>query len=80
MNLLKSIMRLITFVLFGLAFISAVMALYMYYRINSGVCAAQTEACTHSVATLYASGLGIIGFSLSGLFALIMHSQPDSKG
>ena len=56
----------------ALAAFSAVTAIYMYYSLNHGACAAGAEGCETNLATLYAAGLGIVGFSVSGYAAHII--------
>lgn len=58
--------------MFALAAFSALTAIYMYYTLNYGGCADGGEACGTNLATLYAAGLGIVGFSVSGYAALII--------
>ncbi|MEL7107699.1 MAG: hypothetical protein AAGL99_00415 [Pseudomonadota bacterium] len=59
----------------ALAVFSALTAIYMYYTLNFGTCVDGGETCGTNIATLYASGLGIVGFSVSGYAA-----QVISKG
>ncbi|MEM9180374.1 MAG: hypothetical protein AAGA89_11705 [Pseudomonadota bacterium] len=56
----------------ALAAFSAVTALYMYYTLNYGGCADGGEGCATNLATLYAAGLGIVGFSVSGYAAHVI--------
>lgn len=58
--------------LFALATFSAITALYTYYVLNYGDCADGTSACGKYIATLYAAGIGIVGFSVSGYAAHII--------
>ena len=53
----------------ALAVFSALTAIYMYYTLNFGSCVEGGETCSTNLATLYASGLGIVGFSVSGYAA-----------
>lgn len=61
--------------MFLLAIFSALTAIYMYYTLNFGACTEGGPTCNSNVATLYASGLGIVGFAVSGYAA-----QVISKG
>ncbi|NQY15507.1 MAG: hypothetical protein HRT81_16880 [Henriciella sp.] len=56
----------------ALAVFSAITAIYMYYSLNYGDCSAGGEGCETHLATLYAAGLGIVGFSVSGYAAHII--------
>jgi hypothetical protein len=56
----------------ALAAFSAMTAIYMYYSLNFGDCSAGGEGCETNLATLYAAGLGIVGFSVSGYAAHII--------
>lgn len=56
----------------ALAVFSALTAIYMYYTLNFGACVDGGETCGTNVATLYASGLGIVGFSVSGYAAFMI--------
>lgn len=58
--------------MFALAAFSALTAIYMYYTLNFGVCAAGGPTCNNHLATLYASGIGIVGFAVSGYAAHII--------
>ena len=58
--------------LIALAAFSALTAIYMYYTLNFGSCADGGESCGTNLATLYASGLGIVGFSVSGYAAFVI--------
>ena len=60
------------YALIALAFFSALTAIYMYYTLNFGACKAGGEGCYNNLATLYASGIGIVGFSVSALTAFII--------
>lgn len=55
-----------------LAVFSAVTAIYMYYTLNYGACTSGGDGCGTNLATLYAAGLGIVGFSVSGYAAHII--------
>ena len=56
----------------ALAAFSALTALYMYYTLNYGACADGGETCATNLATMYAAGLGIVGFSVSGYAAQVI--------
>lgn len=56
----------------ALAAFSALTALYMYYTLNFGGCAEGGDGCGTNLATLYAAGLGIVGFSVSGYAAFVI--------
>ena len=58
--------------LIALAAFSALTAIYMYYTLNFGGCADGGESCGTNLATLYAAGLGIVGFSVSGYAAFVI--------
>ena len=58
--------------LIALAAFSALTAIYMYYTLNFGACADGGESCGTNLATLYAAGLGIVGFSVSGYAAFVI--------
>lgn len=58
--------------MFLLAIFSALTAIYMYYTLNFGACTQGGPTCNSNVATLYASGLGIVGFAVSGYAAHII--------
>lgn len=58
--------------MFALAAFSALTAMYMYYTLNFGACAAGGPNCGNNLATLYASGIGIVGFAVSGHTAHII--------
>ena len=68
--------------MFALAVFSALTAIYMYYTLNFGSCVDGGPPCNTNLATLYASGLGIVGFAVSGYAASIISkgfsdSEPD---
>lgn len=67
--MLAPMLRWITIALVLLALFSALTALYMYYSLNFGACTEGGERCQTSLATLYASGIGIVGFSVSAFSA-----------
>lgn len=58
--------------MFLLAVFSALTAIYMYYTLNYGGCTEGGVTCNTNVATLYASGIGIVGFAVSGYAAHII--------
>jgi len=60
------------YALIALALFSALTALYMYYTLNFGACKSGAEGCYNNLATLYASGIGIIGFSVSAFAAYMI--------
>lgn len=55
--------------MFALAVFSALTAIYMYYTLNFGSCREGSVACNTNLATLYAAGVGIVGFSVSAYAA-----------
>lgn len=69
---LHLVMKWISLALFLMALFSALTALYIYYQLHYGSCTHTPEPCVTHLATLYASGIGIVGFSVSGLAALII--------
>jgi hypothetical protein len=58
--------------LFALAVFAALTAIYMFYTLNFGSCREGGPACNTNLATLYASGIGIVGFSVSAYAAHII--------
>ena len=58
-------LKWLTVALVALALFSAATAIYMYYTMNFGACSAGGPGCATNLATLYASGIGIVGFSVS---------------
>ncbi len=58
--------------MFALAVFSALTAIYMYYTLNFGGCTEGGPECNTNLATLYASGLGIVGFAVSGYAAHVI--------
>lgn len=60
------------YALIALALFSALTAIYMYYTLNFGGCKNGAEGCYNNLATLYASGIGIVGFSVSAFTAFII--------
>ena len=58
--------------LFALALFSALTAIYMYYSLNYGGCTQGGTACATNLATMYAAGFGIVGFSVSGFAAHVI--------
>ena len=58
--------------LFALAVFAALTAIYMYYTLNFGSCAEGGATCNTNLATLYASGIGTVGFSVSAYAANII--------
>lgn len=55
--------------LFALAVFAALTAIYMFYTLNYGSCAEGGPNCNTNLATLYAAGIGIVGFSVSAYAA-----------
>lgn len=55
--------------LFALAVFAALTAIYMFYTLNYGSCAEGGSSCNTNLATLYAAGIGIVGFSVSAYAA-----------
>lgn len=66
--------------MFALAVFAAITAIYMYYTLNFGSCAAGGPDCNAHLATLYASGLGIVGFSVSAYAAHIIAKSFRDDG
>lgn len=62
-------LKWLSFALVALAVFSAATAIYMYYTLNFGACAEGAAGCETNLATLYASGIGIVGFSVSAYAA-----------
>lgn len=58
--------------MFALAVFAALTAIYMYYTLNYGSCVDGGPDCNTHVATLYAAGIGIVGFSVSAYAAHII--------
>ena len=58
-------LKWLTVALFALAVFSAATAIYMYYTLNFGACSEGGTGCETNLATLYAAGIGIVGFSVS---------------
>lgn len=58
--------------LIALAAFSAVTAIYMYYTLNFGSCVDGGESCATNLATMYAAGIGIAGFGVSGYAAHVI--------
>ena len=69
--MLAPMLKWVTIALVLLALFSALTALYMYYTLNFGACSTGGEGCEINIATLYAAGIGIVGFSTSALAAFI---------
>ena len=63
--------------MFALAVFAALTAIYMFYTLNFGGCAEGGPDCTTHVATLYAAGLGSVGFSVSASAAQIIAKGFD---
>ena len=62
-------LKWLTVALVALAVFSAATAIFMYYTLNFGACTEGGPSCDTNLATLYASGLGIVGFSVSAFAA-----------
>ena len=62
-------LKWMTIALVLLALFSALTAIFMYYRLNFGACRTGGESCITDRATLYAAGIGIVGFATSALAA-----------
>lgn len=58
--------------LLALAVFSALTAIFMYYTLNYGACAEGGPDCGTNLATLYAAGIGIVGFSVSAYAAHVI--------
>ena len=65
-------LKWLTVALVALAIFSALTAIYMYYTLNFGSCAEGGPTCNSNLAALYASGLGIVGFSVSAYAAHVI--------
>lgn len=66
--------------MFALAVFAALTAIYMFYTLNYGGCADGGPTCNTNLATLYAAGLGIVGFSVSAYAAhLISKGFADAE-
>lgn len=66
--------------LFALAVFAALTAIYMFYTLNFGGCAEGGPDCATNLATLYAAGIGIVGFSVSAYAAHIIAKGFDEAG
>ncbi|NQY98088.1 MAG: hypothetical protein HRT82_13115 [Henriciella sp.] len=66
--------------MFALAVFAALTAIYMFYTLNFGSCTEGGPECSTNLATLYASGIGIVGFSVSAYAAHIIGKGFDSEG
>ena len=62
-------LKWLTIALVALALFSAATAIFMYYTLNFGGCAEGGPNCSTNLATLYAAGIGIVGFSVSAYAA-----------
>lgn len=62
-------LKWLTIALVALAVFAAATAIFMYYTLNFGACAEGGPNCNTNLATLYASGIGIVGFSVSAYAA-----------
>ncbi len=66
--------------LLALAIFAAITAIYMYYTLNFGGCAEGGPECNMNLATLYAAGLGIVGFSVSAYAAHMIGKGFERSG
>lgn len=66
--------------MFALAVFAALTAIYMFYTLNYGGCAEGGADCNTHVATLYAAGIGIVGFSVSAYAAHIIAKGFEDAG
>lgn len=66
--------------MFALAVFAALTAIYMFYTLNFGSCADGGPSCNTNLATLYAAGIGIVGFSVSAYAASIISKGFDDSG
>lgn len=65
--------------LFALAVFAALTAIYMFYTLNFGSCAEGGPSCNTNLATLYAAGIGIVGFSVSAYAANVISNGFDDS-
>ena len=65
--------------LFALAVFAALTAIYMFYTLNFGSCAEGGPSCNTNRATLYAAGIGIVGFSVSAYAANVISNGFDDS-
>ena len=66
--------------MFALAIFAALTAIYMFYTLNFGSCTDGGPDCATNLATLYAAGIGIVGFSVSAYAANIIAKGFDEGG
>ncbi|MCR9077475.1 MAG: hypothetical protein NXH78_00120 [Hyphomonadaceae bacterium] len=66
--------------MFALAVFAALTAIYMFYTLNFGSCAEGGPSCNTNLATLYAAGIGIVGFSVSAYAANVISKGFDDSG
>lgn len=66
--------------MFAMAVFAALTAIYMFYTLNFGSCADGGPNCNTNLATLYAAGIGIVGFSVSAYAAHIISKGFDDSG
>ena len=66
--------------LFALAVFAALTAIYMFYTLNHGSCAEGGPSCNTNLATLYAAGIGIVGFSVSAYAANLIGKGFEEPG
>ena len=72
-------LKWMTIALALLAIFSALTAIYMYYTLNYGGCVDGGEGCQTNLATLYAAGIGIVGFSVSAFSAYIVWKRFERE-
>ena len=65
--------------MFALAVFAALTAIYMFYTLNFGTCAEGGPSCNTNLATLYAAGIGIVGFSVSAYAANVISNGFDDS-
>ena len=65
--------------MFALAVFAALTAIYMFYTLNFGSCAEGGPSCNTNLATLYAAGIGIVGFSVSAYAANVISKGFDDS-
>ena len=70
--MLGLMLKWMTIALGLLAIFSALTAIYMGYTLEFGSCKAGGEGCLNNTATLYAAGIGIVGFSTSAFASHII--------
>ena len=63
-----------------LTLFSVLTAVFVYYELHFGSCQSGGAGCETYLATLYAAGIGVVGFSLSALAALMIKRSFDRSG